>query len=78
MARETINSIKSEVQDNIGKEVIVEADKGRKKIITKKGYIENAFPSLFTVRVQNEFDEERIVSYTYSDILTSTVKLQIC
>ena len=74
----TITSIKNEVEDNIGKKVIVKADKGRKKIITKEGYIEDAFPSLFTVRVQNEFDEERTVSYTYSDILTSTVKLQIC
>lgn len=74
----TLDSIKNEVFDSIGKKVIVKADKGRKRIITKEGIIEDAFQSIFTVRIQNEFDIERTVSYTYSDILTSTVELRIC
>lgn len=74
----TLDSIKNEVFDSIGKKVIVKADKGRKRIITKEGIIEDAFQSVFTVRIQNEFDIERTVSYTYSDILTSTVELRIC
>lgn len=70
--------LKSQVQKNIGKKVVVKADKGRNKIITKTGIIENVFPSLFTIKVVNEFDQERTVSYTYTDLLTSTVELQIC
>ncbi|MDY6065977.1 MAG: Veg family protein [Finegoldia sp.] len=73
-----LNTIKSRVKDNIGKDVIVETDKGRNKIVTNKGIIEEAFPSLFTVRITNDYDSERTISYTYSDILTSTVKLEIC
>jgi len=73
-----LDFIRSQVRLNIGKDVIVKADKGRNKIITKKGVITDVFPSLFTVVVKNEFDKERTVSYTYSDILTSTVELQIC
>lgn len=72
-----LDFIRSQVRRNIGKDVIVKADKGRNKIITKKGVISDVFPSLFTVVVKNEFDKERTVSYTYSDILTSTVELQI-
>ncbi len=73
-----LDFIRSQVRLNIRKDVIVKADKGRNKIITKKGVITDVFPSLFTVVVKNEFDKERTVSYTYSDILTSTVELQIC
>ena len=73
-----INQIKSEVEENIGRSVVLKADKGRKRIITKEGIIENAFDDVFTVRINNEFDVERIASYTYIDVLTSTVKLTIC
>ncbi|MDO4779107.1 MAG: Veg family protein [Tissierellia bacterium] len=74
---EALAAIRSEVEENIGKKVLLKADKGRKRIITREGFIENAFPSLFTVRVNNDFDDSRTVSYTYSDVLTSTVKIKI-
>lgn len=73
-----LNMIRSQVRSNIGKDVIVEADKGRNKIVTNKGTISQVFPSLFTIKVTNEYDSERTISYTYSDILTSTVKLELC
>lgn len=72
-----LDTLKNQVQNNIGKKVVIKADKGRNKIITKTGIIENVFPSLFTIKIINEFDQERTVSYTYSDLLTSTVELQI-
>lgn len=74
--RDNLSEIKEEVKDNIGKKVILKADKGRKRIITSEGIIVDAYPSLFTVRVNNEYDVEKTVSYTYSDVLTSTVKLK--
>ncbi|MDO5689578.1 MAG: Veg family protein [Tissierellia bacterium] len=69
--------IKDEVQENIGKKVLLKTDKGRKRIVMREGVIVDAFPSIFTVKVNNEFDIERTVSYSYSDILTSTVELKI-
>lgn len=74
----TLDSIKNEVKENVGKRVILKADRGRKRIITREGVIEDAFGEVFTVRVNNDFNVERTVSYTYTDILTSTVKLTIC
>lgn len=74
----SLDSIRTEVQENIGKDVILVADKGRKRIVTSKGVIVEAFPSIFTVKIYNEYDIERMVSYTYSDILTSTVELKLC
>lgn len=72
-----IQAIRSEVEQNIGRTVVVRADKGRKRIVTKEGVIENAFDDVFTVRISNSFDMERTVSYTYTDVLTSTVKLTV-
>lgn len=74
---EALATIRNEVEENIGKKVQLKADKGRKRIVTRVGYIENAFPNLFTVRVNNDFDESLTLSYTYSDVLTSTVEIKI-
>ena len=75
MAQKSVHEIRKEVESKVGEEVILKADMGRKRVKTKTGVIVDAFPSVFTVKVSNEFDVERTVSYTYSDILTSTVKL---
>ncbi|WP_300410179.1 Veg family protein [Lagierella sp.] len=74
----SLEVLKNQVEENIGKRVVVKADKGRNKIITKTGVIENVFPSLFTIKITNDFEQERTISFTYSDLLTSTVKLQLC
>ena len=77
MEYKSVNEIRTEVEKNVGKEVTLKADKGRKRIVTKSGIILDDFPSVFTIKVNNAFDTERTVSYSYSDVLTSTVKLQI-
>lgn len=71
-------NIRQNVQDHIGSRVTLKADKGRKKIVVNEGVIENAYPSVFTIVIQGEFERERRVSYSYSDILTSTVELTVC
>lgn len=77
MEMKSVQEIRQEVKKNVGKEVTVKADKGRKRIVTRTGVIIDAFPSVFTVKVNNDFNDERTISYTYSDILTSTVELQV-
>ena len=68
--------IKRELQNHIGKKVIVRANKGRKKIVTRKGILKATYPSLFVLEV---FNGEELVtaSYTYSDVLTSTVQVTV-
>lgn len=77
-SREDLNQIRKIVEDNLGKEVILKANKGRKKIVTKKGILTHAYPSVFTVQIENEYESVRTVSYSYTDVLTSTVELKIC
>ncbi|MDD7044496.1 MAG: Veg family protein [Peptoniphilaceae bacterium] len=76
MAHKSVQDIRNEVKKSVGKEVILKADMGRKRVKVDTGVIVNAFPSVFTVKINNDFDVERTVSYTYSDILTSAVKLK--
>ena len=74
----TVAMIRKDLEGCIGKKVILRANKGRKKTIVKEGVLESAYPSLFVVRVSNDYDSIRRVSYTYSDVLTSTVEITLC
>jgi uncharacterized protein Veg len=70
--------IRKDVEDCIGKKVILKANKGRKKTTVREGIIESAYPSIFVVKICNQYDNTRRVSYTYSDILTATVEITVC
>ncbi len=74
----SVDRIRKDLEDSIGKTVILKANKGRKRIVEREGILESAYPSLFVVKIANEYDSTRRVSYTYSDVLTSTVEVTIC
>lgn len=74
----SVARIRKDLEDSIGKTVILKANKGRKRIVEREGILESAYPSLFVVKIANEYDSTRRVSYTYSDVLTSTVEVTIC
>ena len=78
MDKNILARIRKDVEGSIGKKVILKANKGRKKTTVREGILENAYPNLFVVRICNEYDSSRKVSYTYSDILTATVEVTIC
>ena len=78
LEKNNLDKIRKDVEDRVGKRVILRANKGRKKIIVREGILEDAYPNLFVVRISNEYDSVRRVSYTYSDILTETVEVTIC
>lgn len=73
-----VTRIRKDLEESIGKTVILRADKGRKRIVIREGILEAAYPDLFVVKIENEYDSVRRVSYTYSDVLTSTVEVTIC
>lgn len=73
----SVTRIRKDLEQCIGKRVILKANKGRKRTTTKEGILESAYPNLFVVKIANEYDSVRRVSYTYSDILTSTVEVTV-
>mgnify|MGYP000214913627 CR=1 FL=1 len=77
MDRNSITQIRKEMERCVGKRIQLKANKGRKKTIIREGIIENVYPSIFTVSFENEFSSPRMVSYSYTDILTHTVEIKL-
>jgi uncharacterized protein Veg len=78
LEKNTLIRIRKDIERYIGKDVILKANKGRKKTIIREGVLEAAYPNLFVVRISNEYESSRKVSYTYTDVLTGTVEVTIC
>lgn len=76
--KNSLTEIKKNIEVCIGEKVQLKANKGRKKTFIREGIIENTYPSIFTVKFENEYDTTRRVSYSYTDVLTNSVELVIC
>lgn len=72
-----IEGIKKGIGKHVGKSVIVRANKGRKKIVTRKGTIEGVYPSVFMVSYNGEGDVTTRVTYSYIDVLTENVEIKL-
>ncbi|CBH21055.1 Uncharacterized protein Veg [Acetoanaerobium noterae] len=75
--KHTLEGIRKSIEKHLGKKIILKANKGRKKIIVREGILENAYPNVFVVRLDGNYETTTRVSYSYSDVLTSTVKLKL-
>jgi len=76
--RNTLEQIRENVETHIGEKVRLKANKGRKKTTIREGVLENAYPSIFVVKIEGGYNSVRRVSYSYSDILTETVEVTLC
>lgn len=77
MEKNTLLKIRKDIEAHIGSNVRLRANKGRKKIVVREGVLEAAYPNLFVVNIENEFESSRKVSYTYTDVLTKTVEMTV-
>ena len=69
-----ITSLKADIGEKLGQRVIVKGSLGRNRPFEKEATLEKAYPSIFIVK----YDEnERNVTYSYTDVLTRTVELQV-
>ncbi|WP_196001670.1 Veg family protein [Clostridium sp. 1001271B_151109_B4] len=69
----TLANIRRDIENHVGEKVTLKANGGRKKILVNDGVIESVHPSIFVVRLES--DNQRTVTYSYSDVLTKTVSL---
>lgn len=74
---QSLMDIKRALDANIGKRITVKVNGGRRRTTKRSGLLEETYPSVFTVKLdENENAFER-VSYSYADILTETVELML-
>ena len=69
-----ITNLKSDILEKIGQKIIIKGSLGRNKSFEKEATIEKAYPNIFTVKY---IDDKRNGTYTYTDILTRTVEVNV-
>ncbi|MFW5991789.1 MAG: Veg family protein [Halanaerobiaceae bacterium] len=76
MPENVLNEIRRNVNSFIGQEVMVKANRGRRKEMKKEGILEQTHPNVFVVKI-DDHNQIRRLSYSYADLLTDSVELKV-
>ncbi|WP_342553595.1 Veg family protein [Paenibacillus sp. FSL R7-0652] len=77
MAKNTLLDIKRNLDAHIGQKITLRANGGRRKTIERTGVLEETYPSVFIVKLDEEQETFKRVSYSYADILTESVEVMV-
>lgn len=69
----TIDSVREELENHVGKEVILKYNMGRNKVEKYHAVIKELYSYVFLVELNNDLNE--VKSFSYSDIITKTIKI---
>ena len=68
-----LDEVKEKIKALKGNKIEMNINRGRKKIDTINGIIENIYPSVFTVKVDSPTNQ--IQTFSYFDVLCGNVKI---
>lgn len=71
-----LSDIKAQIEENLGRKVVVTSQIGRKKKKERLGTLANSYPAVFTVELEQVNQQFDCVSYSYTDILTDTIEIE--
>lgn len=74
--KEVLATIREDIESRVGQKVKLRANRGRKKILERTGILEKTYPNIFIIRLEEKVPERRI-SFSYTDVLTNTVELEV-
>ncbi len=72
--RDDITNLRGDIEEKIGQKIIVKGTLGRSKFFEKEATLQKAYPNLFVVKYNQE---EGNATYSYTDVLTRTIDLQV-
>ena len=80
MQRADINRVRASVHQQCGSSVMIQLDRGRNKVDVQRGVIQNAYPSVFTILVDDEREGNppQLLSFSYTDIITRDIRMKLC
>lgn len=79
IAKRDVEQVREDISTYVGSRVRLKANKGRRKYIEREGILQNTYPSIFVVKVDNDlYNHSRILSFSYTDLLTHSVELYPC
>ena len=74
ICRNDIANLKTDILEKEGQKIIVKGSLGRSKAFEKEATIEKAYPNIFVVKYE---ENNRNVTYSYTDVLTRTVDVEV-
>ncbi|MFB5679136.1 biofilm formation stimulator Veg [Paenibacillus terreus] len=77
MAKNALLDIKRSLDAHVGQKILLKANGGRRKTVERTGVLEETYPSVFIVKLDQEQQSCKRVSYSYADILTESVEVTI-
>lgn len=80
MQRNDIDKVRASVFQQCGSRVLIRLDRGRNKVDVQEGVIQNAYPSVFTILVNDEItgNPPQLLSFSYTDIITREIRMKLC
>lgn len=75
-ATNALLQIRRNLELHVGQTIRLRAHRGRRKTLEKIGILENTYPSIFVVRIDEHNYNQRL-SFSYADVLTETVELSL-
>lgn len=69
-----IINLKTDIQGKIGQKIKIKGTLGRSKFFEKEATIEKIYQNIFVVKYE---ENDRNVTYTYTDVLTKNVELHV-
>ena len=74
ICKKDITNLKTDIGEKVGQKIIVKGSLGRSRTFEKEATIEKAYPNIFVVKYE---ENDRNVTYSYTDVLTRTVDVQV-
>lgn len=79
MEQAQISKVRASVHQQCGNRVKIQLDRGRNKVDIQEGVIQAAYPSVFTILVDDEQDNApQLLSFSYTDIITKDIRMKLC
>lgn len=70
-----LNEIKDDLDNNLGRRLVLKANSGRRKTIERLGVLAETYPAVFVVQLDQTDNSFERLSFSYADVLTETVQL---
>ena len=74
ICKSDIANLKTDIIEKIGQKIIVKGSLGRSRAFEKEDKKKKAYPNIFVVKYE---ENNRNVTYSYTDILTRTVEVDV-
>ena len=80
MEQQILNKVRAYVRQQCGFRVVIKLDRGRNKVDIQEGVIQGAYPSVFTVLVddESEVNPPQLLSFSYTDFISKDIRMKLC